>query len=133
MADTLSDAFDYWGGHYNRAVNGVAATVGVDAHAAGLTSKPHKQEQRKGPATGLEFASCLLTDGGLVMVQDLPPTKVSRPVRPLAACTRSCGRRLTGHSRFVATELMRGDCSRGATTVQRRTGGAGITTRSWCL
>ena len=76
MAQTLSDAFDFWGGHYNKVVNGLAATVGVDAHASGLTSKPLRQRPR-GPPTGLEFASCLTTDGGLVMVQDLPSTQAS--------------------------------------------------------
>jgi hypothetical protein len=76
MAETLSDAFDFWGGHYNKVVNGLAATVGVDAHASGLTSKPLR-ERRSGPPTGLEFASCLTTDGGLVMVQDLPPAQAS--------------------------------------------------------
>lgn len=77
MAETLSDAFDFWGGHYNKLVNGVAATVGIDAHASGLTSKPAGRERRRAPATGLEFATCLATDGGLVMVEDLPPTEAS--------------------------------------------------------
>jgi hypothetical protein len=133
MADTLSDAFDFWGGHYNRAVNSVAATVGMDAHAAGLTSKPHRQEQRRGPPTGLEFANCLTTDGGLVMVQDLPPTEVSRPVRPLpprAHCLAAGSSCVHSHP-WRLTRC--GDGRKGATSAQRRTGGGRTTTRLWCL
>ena len=91
---TLHPITGFWEGFletkYDEIAKQVATTVGIDeatiTFSGAAASKREAQRQR----TGLEYANALISNGGLVMTQDLPKTEVrwllSAPaVRPARA------------------------------------------------
>jgi len=91
---TLHPITGFWEGFletkYDEIAKQVATTVGIDeatiTFSGAAASKREAQRQR----TGLEYANALISNGGLVMKQDLPKTEVrwllSAPaVRPARA------------------------------------------------